>query len=629
MPEVEYPDYRLHPWVFQEWLRGRFRDNTIRVECKNACFVFHLPDGEELTEAEICELRGKSSWEKPSSITKFRKWVMQNQRIGLNGFEQTATYVSVSSLKDYWTNARIQEVLELCLIEADIEQIAERFLRTFSLLVQIGRHRDIKIFLDRDFDDETFASPGLAQGRLPDFSDIFEKHWSFFPVEFKSHLTQRQELLSRQILPIKYYELFKKGNRRSESALAKVQIESDYCDLVPKDTPLVFKIYRGDELREDFKVETDNYSNLNGEAQHAVTKCYGSFSCEETDFRVIILEYASEGSLRSFFRNIHPPVSVLEFRELWVNLVGLLDGLEALHTCHDSKQGIHQDIKPDNILVFPKSSESRFDVRFKLTDFHVTEFKHLDREGKMMINNWGSRLYTMPPPGPGKGKEACPGESPASKSKYLALCVQTGPIYTTLKEFDTSSFKSDAALLQEMKSVYTRIRGARSKHNSLFIPIGLEFVKFTLWNQKHGYISICDRPDSVPPKTQLEYDYDPKPLDFLPPMPAQVFLHYLEHGEEGWNKLRYLWLPKLPVRREKRVIEGHEASYGWGIHIIEGPNRWAIFAMLLTTVFGSALAALLWSAIHNDIQGGTGLGQLIIALSSAILTASLFRLGYL
>ncbi|PNP85086.1 hypothetical protein FNYG_01611 [Fusarium nygamai] len=229
----------------------------------------------------------------------------------------------------------------------------------------------------------------------------------------------------------------------------------------------------------------------------------------------------------------------------------------------------------------------------------------------------------------GRGQGDLPRVSPESKSKYLALCVQTGPIYTTLEEVDTSSFKSDAALLEEMKNVYTRIRGVRSKYNSLFIPIGLEFVKFTLWNQKHGYISICDRPDSVPPKRQLEYDYDPKPLDFLPPMPAQVFLHYLEHGEEGWNKFRYLWLPKLPVRREKRIIEGHEASYGWGIHIIEGLNRWAIFALFLTTVFGSALAALLWSAIHNDIQGGTGLGQLIIALSSAVLTASLFRLRYL
>ncbi|KAG4293513.1 serine/threonine protein kinase [Fusarium proliferatum] len=1221
MPEVEIPDYRLHPQVFQKWLRFTFRDDTIQIEVsKNGCFYFNLPDGEELTEAGIPQpatepfeadyhnpkkehheaiqgLRHKTRWKKLDPIAKFRQWVIQNQRIGLNGFEQETRYVSISSLQDYWTIARIREVLELCLIEADIDQIAARFLRIFSLLVHIGRHGDIKTFLDRDLDDQVFISPGLAQGKIPDFSDVFEKHWSFFPVEFRTHGARQQALLSRQILPLGYYKSFKEVNSRFEAALYKVQIDPDYCDLVPKDTPLVFKIYRGYEMKEDYNLETDSYSYLNGKEQQAVTKCYGSFSCEETDFRVIMLEYASEGSLRSFFRNIHPPVSAVEFRELWANLVGLLEGVDALHTCHDTKQGIHQDIKPENILVFPKSLESRFDVRFKLTDFHVTEFKHLDREGKMMINNWGSRLYcapecyanspaqvnvrrlvspnidlwalgavfseilvwsisghaalekyrkarqreistlayvqargidacfhdghkrlpvvdqflkdvldhqraadgvspaishmilnfmmtnekkrlraieikslmqsitttshqdnlftyeaeverirqyqlqesspiittssghgdisdtssmrlwsepehtvgdtslstapnardlgsgqgdhervprtiqvyeyesqplhgdveseeqeeiqslvspdddigslqsvatplrayqvaskllverfleddhllalyqqavkrldrtrfinnhttlmkqyfldlratvrsraeeisvdflrsrreririssviydlvleqgeqvrgivkmeikddqesillvdrflaaqeihdhehathsdsdpesaassddlppqqkqtsqgeafkleavatfmtvgsafdsykcnldkfmhpknlerdyrrameqpkasseyyrptpvgpedaskigvvdppvqtsytftkklawgfywlmkitrprvkegyrrlewtcdcgselyadfivldeerfqqfaellqsppsegsqeviadvqssqgsssseqgssiangdsrntnsqlkssstavpsgtdtsneTLPPPGPGRGQGARPGESPASKSKYLALCVQTGPIYTTLEEVDTSSFKSDAALLEEMKSVYTRIRGVRSKHNSLFIPIGLEFVKFTLWNQKHGYISICDRPDSVPPKTQLEYDYDPKPLDFLPPMPAQVFLHYLEHGEEGWNKLRYLWLPKLPVRREKRVIEGHEASYGWGIHIIEGPNRWAIFAMLLATVFGSALAALLCIVFGN------------------------------
>ncbi|KAF5707994.1 serine threonine kinase [Fusarium mundagurra] len=1077
----------------------------------------------------------------------------------------------------------------------------------------------MKTFLDKDLDDEIFASPGLAQGKIPDLSDVFEKHWSFFPVEFKGHSMQQQQLLSRQILPIKYYKSFKKVNRKFEAALHRVQIDSDYCALVPKDTPLAFKIYRGDEMREDYNVETDNYSHLNGKAPHAITKCYGSFSCEETDFRVIILEYASEGSLRSFFRNITPPVHVEEVRELWVSV-----GKCAQNTANDGKlilRRIHQDIKPDNILVFRKSSQSRFDVQFKLTDFNVTEFEHSlpgapecyanspaqvnvrphvspnidlwalgavfseilvwsisghaaledyrkarqkeisnlayieargidacfhdgherlpvvdkflkdvldhrratdevstaishmvlnfmmtnekerlypveikslmqsitttvhqtnsstyeaqvarirqaqlqessliistssdhvdmsdtsslrfwsdpehtacstslstapntrdsssgnrnpkedlrtievygyesqplhgdvgtedqeeikslvspdddieslqsgttplrayqiaskllverfldddhlldlyqqavkrldktrfvnnhtilmkqyfldlratarsraeeisvdflrsrreririssiiydlvlnqgeqvrgifkmeikeDQESILLVDrflaaqeiydhdhatgsdpessdssddlppeqeqtsqgeaskieavaifmtagsafdsykchfdeflhpkkldsdyrkaikppmassedrsttpvgsqdasktgvvdaslvqpetspttversypfakklakglSWlmkltrpsvkegyrrlewtcdcGSQLYAdfivldeeqfqrfaellqsppsesseetiadvqssqgsssreqgspitnpdspntnphlmssssaqpsgadksstaMLPPGAGRGQGIGPGESPESKSRYLALCVQTGPIYTTLEEVDTSSFKTDAALLEEMKNVYTRIRGVRSKHNSLFIPIGLEFVKFTLWNQKHGYISICDRPDSVPPKTQLEYDYDPKPLDFLPPMPAQVFLHYLEHGEGGWNKFRYLWLPKLPVRREKRIIEGHEASYGWGIHIIEGPNRWAIFALFLTTVFGSAMAALLWSTIHDDIQGGTGLGQLIIALSSAMLTASLFRLGYL
>lgn len=132
----------------------------------------------------------------------------------------------------------------------------------------------------------------------------------------------------------------------------------------------------------------------------------------------------------------------------------------------------------------------------------------------------------------------------------------------------------------------------------------------------------------MPPEEDLQYDFAPNPLDAWPPMPDEVFFHYLEKGEQKCFQDRH-WFPRLDVRRDNKIIEGHEASFGWGIHIIEGPNRWAIFALFLVTVFGSALAALLWSTIHNDIQGGTGLGQLIIALSSAILTASLFRLGYL
>ncbi|KAF9765118.1 hypothetical protein IL306_002651 [Fusarium sp. DS 682] len=230
---------------------------------------------------------------------------------------------------------------------------------------------------------------------------------------------------------------------------------------------------------------------------------------------------------------------------------------------------------------------------------------------------------------PSQGQRDMSHDSGGLDSKYLAICIQTGPIHTILEEFDTSDFKSDATLLEAMKSVYIKIRGVRSKQNSLFTPVGMEFVKFTLWNQRHGYVSICERPDSMPPKSQHQYDYDPKPPAFLPPMPAEVFLHYLEHGEEGWNTMRYLWLPRLPVRRENRIIEGGEASYGWGIHIIEGPNRWVICALFLLALIGSALAAILWSAIYSDIQGGTGLGQLIIALSSAMLTALLFRLGYL
>lgn len=76
-----------------------------------------------------------------------------------------------------------------------------------------------------------------------------------------------------------------------------------------------------------------------------------------------------------------------------------------------------------------------------------------------------------------RGQRDHPAESPKSKAKYLALCIQTGTIYTTLEEADTSTLKLDGELLKEMKDVYTRIRGVRSKRNSLFIPIRLEYVK--------------------------------------------------------------------------------------------------------------------------------------------------------
>ncbi|KAI1031122.1 hypothetical protein LB504_000074 [Fusarium proliferatum] len=68
MTEATYPDYRLKPWVFQAWLRDKFNDNSIVVECRNAEFVFNLPSGAELTELKqeddlkIVELRDKSTW---------------------------------------------------------------------------------------------------------------------------------------------------------------------------------------------------------------------------------------------------------------------------------------------------------------------------------------------------------------------------------------------------------------------------------------------------------------------------------------------------------------------------------------------------------------------------------------
>ncbi|EHK19706.1 uncharacterized protein TRIVIDRAFT_14315, partial [Trichoderma virens Gv29-8] len=205
--------------------------------------------------------------------------------------------------------------------------------------------------------------------------------------------------------------------------------------------------------------------------------------------------------------------------------------------------------------------------------------------------------------------------------KFLALCINTGGMYKTLAELDTSRINSDGEAFSQMKKAYLQYRGMRSRLRFLIKPVTVEFVRFTLWSLRHGYVSVCDRPNSMPPNTRIDYDFIP------PPMPPEVFVHYLEHGDGDLSPNRYTWLPRLPKRLNNKVMDCGEATEGWGIHVIEGPNREAVFWVLMATISASVVASVLWATLEGDIQGGTGLGALIVALPPAIMAAFLFRLG--
>ncbi|KAJ4854377.1 uncharacterized protein T069G_11356 [Trichoderma breve] len=205
--------------------------------------------------------------------------------------------------------------------------------------------------------------------------------------------------------------------------------------------------------------------------------------------------------------------------------------------------------------------------------------------------------------------------------KFLALCVNTGGMYKTLAELDMSRINSDSEAFSQMKKAYLQYRGVRSRLHFLVKPVTVEFVRFTLWNLRHGYVSVCDRPNSMPPNTCIDYEFIP------PPMPPEIFVHYLEHGDGDLSPNRYTWLPRLPKRRNHKVVDCGEATEGWGIHVIEGPNRAAVFWIVMVTISISILASVLWTTLKGDIQGGMGLGALIVALPPVIMAAFLFRLG--
>jgi len=90
---------------------------------------------------------------------------------------------------------------------------------------------------------------------------------------------------------------------------------------------------------------------------------------------------------------------------------------------------------------------------------------------------------------------------------------------------------------------------------------------------------------------------------------------------------RYVWTPRFPKRKGKRVIDCDIPTYGWGIYIREGPNRVFVFWMIMITVLCSILLCTLWASIKRDVQGGTGLGTLILALPSVIMAAFMFKVS--
>jgi hypothetical protein len=125
----------------------------------------------------------------------------------------------------------------------------------------------------------------------------------------------------------------------------------------------------------------------------------------------------------------------------------------------------------------------------------------------------------------------------------------------------------------------------------------------------------------------MQYDFFPRPMAPLPPVPPEIFIHYLEHKESDFDRQRYVWIPRLPKRRERRLIDCEIPTYGWGIYIREGPNRFVVFWLIMATVFASILLSILWAAIRDDVQGGSGLGTLILALPSVIMAAFMFRIN--
>ncbi|KAF4441567.1 serine/threonine protein kinase [Fusarium austroafricanum] len=299
-------------------------------------------------------------------VIRFRAWVGENLERGWNLRRKESYYVSLPSLKDYWTDHNIDQILDLYNIEEDPKDIKESYLRIFSVLVHVGFPGPIRRLMSRGMDDNYFPAIHSLQDLGHDFENIrpqvLEEQWKFFPLIIGS--------------PVMH--------KRSSAV------------------PIVFKTYSGVNGKRLYKSETAVYKRLMNQKNEGITRYYGSFYCcgvhEEPDIRVIMLEYAQKGTLLEFLKTTRPPESQQDISKLWTRLFRIFDVLFSLHSLSSSAtklmRGIHKDIHPNNILVFEENNESPFNVFFKLADFGLAEINgDTGPSGLMEIKHGGSRMY--------------------------------------------------------------------------------------------------------------------------------------------------------------------------------------------------------------------------------------------
>ncbi|KAI3575843.1 kinase-like domain-containing protein [Fusarium oxysporum f. sp. albedinis] len=345
------------------------------------------------------------------TIDHFHQHITANLREGINGDGDKVSYVIPSALDNYWTGRRVDIILnsQQPPVAQSSDWIISDFPRVFSILTQIGQPQEISYFCrhakgldDRRLPFDKSCFPSTCKWAV----DFLREQWMFIPLFFPPDKIFNRDVHPKTILPVTYQkQLTQKRGGRDTATLWEVQVHSGGSLTALEDQPVVFKVYEGAGTEDLYKAETDVYLKLRTRNNKYITQHLASFSFQGKRKHIIVLEYAAGGSLRDFFKNTPPPVSPNEFRLLWSRLLKLLDALHVLHDLYRPDgapiwflAGVHQDIQPANILVFPeKDKDSRFDVKFKLTDFGLAEIGRVSASGgKLATENRGNRMYISP-----------------------------------------------------------------------------------------------------------------------------------------------------------------------------------------------------------------------------------------
>ncbi|KAH8707100.1 hypothetical protein GQ44DRAFT_691570 [Phaeosphaeriaceae sp. PMI808] len=315
-------------------------------------------------------------------------------------------------LHNYLTPERIKKLLEITTSQSlKWEVVRTKYLAVFMILLTIDRGIYITHFIRHNHLADAFL-PFQNEGNWPsDFRMFFEKfeqaQGEFCAQVLSSDTLDDKDLGEKIVVPIIACEVLKEG----DSKTSKVQIHPDYNRMAPvygsKCTAppefLVLKTCRASSVAL-YENEVRAYTMLRHHKDISVNiaQFYGSW--RQGDVYHILLEYVEGGTLEDFFAK-DPLASTWDMLGFWSKLLQILDPVCRIHCQIDPESydkvshGVHQDIKPHNILVTTGSSSPQFDGTFKLADLGLTYIPmHEVNEsyGNRGRDRPGTQMYSAP-----------------------------------------------------------------------------------------------------------------------------------------------------------------------------------------------------------------------------------------
>ncbi|KAL7627710.1 hypothetical protein AAE478_001904 [Parahypoxylon ruwenzoriense] len=345
----------------------------------------------------------------------FSNFVHEQERryVGKDMIDNSKPYIPHQALRAYWTKPRISQVQNAYNppLAFNIDSIRDHYIRIFSTLVYCREVGRLEEFTKHSLHDDRLPLKGYPREWFRDphsdsvFSKIFEHQWLFFPLIFTPTQLEDHHLDDKQVLPIIELSHITSGDA---AIVQKITIDGSCNFLVKQDernrptqNTFALKTYHRSKHEKRYDNEVRALGILKNSTSRNVITYYGSFRYHAT--YNILFEYADGGNLAEFLQNTPPPKGA-KIVQFWKSLSQCFKGLDHIHRlttyAGDSKvNGIHEDIKPENILLFKGSSTSPYDFTPKIADFglftHVKESKTSSSDA-MGLDKVGNQLYSSP-----------------------------------------------------------------------------------------------------------------------------------------------------------------------------------------------------------------------------------------